>query len=431
MISYFRAKNYRSIVDATLDLRYGEGKAPNGYLESERLPFLKENGCKERLVPCLALFGSNANGKTNLLRALSTMQTAVSSSRIDIRQIYDPNQIVTTGQKDTEFTLEFVKNGAVYNYTIVYSNEGLRFESLVMNGISLFSIAEGNHEFAKIATKKPYDVSAIEEIFRVECGDGDGRWIRPFLNALGHRFRGLNPSVLTAFQVLAEEIQVFIGGAIPDLFPFAVEMLGNAMGRDREAALAEIVEIVRKLAVEVKGITYTEQVADPHGPRTLVVRHDRVAQKEYNVFINSMHENDRGEMVVFDFMTQESEGTVRLATVVAYLLRAIHLGVPVFVDELDRSLHPLLVRAVLSLFQQRLRNKDNAQLVFTSHCTDLLDDEILRLSEIGIVLKNIKLGTKVRRLCDMRKEGKDIRNVTNFRNRYMEGFYSGIPYPEL
>ena len=130
-------------------------------------------------------------------------------------------------------------------------------------------------------------------------------------------------------------------------------------------------------------------------------------------------------------MTQESEGTVRLATIVAHLLRAIHMGVPMFIDELDRSLHPLLVRAVLSLFQQRERNKNRAQLIFTTHCTDLLDDEILRLSEIGIVLKNIKLGTKVKRLCDFRKEGTDIRNVTNFRNRYLEGFYSGVPYPEL
>lgn len=431
MISYFKVKNFRSIVDLTLDLRYGEGKAPNGYHESERLPFLIENGCKDRIVPCLALFGSNANGKTNILRALHAFRTAISNSRIDIRRIHDPNLIVTTGPQISEFAIGFVRDGASYDYTLGYSDEGLRHESLAMNGTTLFSIGEDSSDFTRIATKGPYDKDAIGEIFRVECCDGDGRRVRPFLNALGHRFRGLNRFVQTAFQTIAIDLQVFIGGHEPGMFPTAVEMLRKAMDCDRESALAEITEIVRKLAVEVKGITFTEQIADPQGPRTIATRRDSATRKEYNVFISSSHENDRGELVVFDFMTQESEGTVRLATVVAHLLRALHLGVPVFVDELDRSLHPLLVRAVLSLFHQRIRNRKNAQLIFTTHCTDLLDDEILRLSEIGIVMKNITLGTKVRRLCDMRKDGKDIRNVTNFRNRYLEGFYSGVPYPEL
>ena len=431
MISYVTIKNFRSIVDVTLDMRYGEGKAPNGYLESERLPFLLEKGCKERIVPCLALFGSNANGKTNILKALLILQTAVRNSRIDIRHLYDPNVIVTARPEESEFAIGFVQNGDAYDYRIVYSNEGLKFESLFLNGTVLYSIAEDKHEFSCIATKQPYDEAAIEEIFRVECGDGEGRWIRPLLNALGHRFRGLNQFAQTAFRMLANDMQVFIDGHEPGMFPLAVEMLRDAMRCDRETALAEVVEVVRKLAVEIKGITVTEQLADPGGPRSMVVRHDYSTQKDYNVFINASHENDRGEMVVFNFMTQESEGTVRLATIVAHLLRAIHLGVPMFVDELDRSLHPLLVRAVLSLFQQRERNKNRAQLIFTTHCTDLLDDEILRLSEIGIVLKNIKLGTKVKRLCDFRKDGTDIRNVTNFRNRYLEGFYSGVPYPEL
>lgn len=254
------------------------------------------------------------------------------------------------------------------------------------------------------------------------------------LNALGHRFRGLNLQARTAFQVIANEVCVFIGNHESDLFPAAVEMLRVAMGTncDQATALAAIVEIVQKLDVDIKNIHVKEQpVTDPLAPRSMVVRRDRSTQTDYNVFIKSSHENDRGEMVVFDFMTQESEGTVRLATVVAHLLRAIKLGVPMFVDELDRSLHPLLVRAVLSLFQQRSRNMNRAQLVFTTHCTELLDDEILRLSEIGIVLKNITVGTKVKRLCDFRREGTDIRNVTNFRGRYMDGFYSGVPFPSL
>lgn len=60
-----------------------------------------------------------------------------------------------------------------YEYAYLYSKDGLQYESLQMDGKILCSIAEGKHEFARIATKQPYNEAAIEEIFRVECSDED------------------------------------------------------------------------------------------------------------------------------------------------------------------------------------------------------------------------------------------------------------------
>ena len=432
MISYVRVKNFRSVVDATMDLRYDEGKAPNGYKKSPRLPFLKEDGCAERLVPCLALFGANANGKTNLLRAVAALQVAIANSRIDIRQTYDPNRIVTCPE-ETEFVIGFVKDKAVYEYALSYTGGGIIAERLLCDGKVLFALDEHGGDFKRIATKKPYTAKAIEEIYNVECCDGDGHWIRPFLNTLGHRYAGLNAEAAAAFGVIAKETHVFIGGAETNVLPLAVDQLCGVMGCDQKTALAAIVEVIRKLDVEIKGIDIVERdaTATPPVNGLDIVRRNNMTMQETRLFITSSHENDRKERVVFDFMTQESSGTIRLASVVAYLLCAIHNGDTIIIDELDRSLHPLLARAMLSLFQQRARNTKNAQLVFTTHCTDLLDDEILRLSEIGIVIKNARLGTKVKRLCDLRRDGEDIRNVSNFRRRYLDGFYSGVPYPAL
>ena len=432
MLSYIQAKNFRSIVDATMDLRYGEGKAPNGYKESPRVAFLKEDGCVERLVPCLALFGANANGKTNLLRAVAVLQMAVANSRIDVRQMYDPNRIVTCPEV-TEFALGFVKDSVAYEYAMSFSGAGIASERLVRDGKVLFSLDGEGRDFRRIATKMPYTAKAIEEIFKVECCDGDGRWVRPFLNTLGHRYAGLNTYATTAFGVIARDIHVFIGGTEAGVLPVTVDQLCVVMGCDQKTALSAIVAVIRKLDVEIKSIDIVERDAAAAKPVNgiEIIRHNNVTMQETRLFIHSSHENDRKERVVFDFMTQESEGTIRLASVVAYLLCALHRGDQIFIDELDRSLHPLLVRAMLALFQQRKRNTKNAQLVFTTHCTDLLDDEILRLSEIGIVTKNAALGTKVRRLCDLRRDGEDIRNVSNFRRRYLDGFYSGVPYPAL
>ena len=103
----------------------------------------------------------------------------------------------------------------------------------------------------------------------------------------------------------------------------------------------------------------------------------------------------------------------------------------VFFDEFDRGLHPLLVRELLSLFQKKSYNPNGAQLCFATHCTDILDDAVLRMSEVGIVSRNIRTGTIIRRLTDMKNEGVEIRNVTNFRKQYLDGFYAGIPYSAL
>ena len=113
------------------------------------------------------------------------------------------------------------------------------------------------------------------------------------------------------------------------------------------------------------------------------------------------------------------------------ILFALKTGSVLLVDELECSLHPLLMREIVMLFKKRSHNPKGAQLIFTTHNTDILDDSILRLSEIALVRKTSANGTLVRRLVDAKREGEDIRNVTNFRKQYLAGFYAGIPHPAI
>ncbi|MBO7501153.1 MAG: ATP-binding protein [Fibrobacterales bacterium] len=435
MISYLQVKNYRSIVEATIDLRYGEGKAPNGYRKSPRLAFLQDNGRNGRFVPCLALFGANANGKTNLLRAAKVLQRAVADARVDVRKLYDPNHIVTC-QDVTEFKLGFVKNATAYEYLLSYSGAGIVRERLLCNGNELYSLntMDGKCDNLRhIAKRTAYTADKIKEIHRVECCNGNGDWIRPLLNTLGHQYAGLNVHIATAVEVIEKGMHVFVDGAEDNIFPMAVDQLCAVMECDQKDALARIVEVIRKLDVEIRGINIDERDVELSEPLqgSGFIRFNNATRAGKRIIINSVHKNDRDEFVVFDFMEQESAGTKRLASILAYLLCALHRGDAIFIDELDRSLHPILARELLMLFHQHSQNEKKAQLVFTTHCTDLLDDEVLRLSEIGITTKNEALGTKVRRLSDMRRDGKDIRNVSNFRRRYLDGFYSGVPYPAI
>src|SRR5574344_1958015 len=67
MFVSMKIKNYRSIVETTVSMTYEEGKAPNGYKKLQRWAFLEKDGL--RLVPCLAIYGANAGGKSNIIKA--------------------------------------------------------------------------------------------------------------------------------------------------------------------------------------------------------------------------------------------------------------------------------------------------------------------------------------------------------------------------
>ena len=161
------------------------------------------------------------------------------------------------------------------------------------------------------------------------------------------------------------------------------------------------------------------------------MRVDSNTGARHSVQIVTHHLDVNGKQAIFDFIKHESAGTQRVAGLVGLMLYALETGGVVLVDELECSLHPLLMRELVLMFKKRRTNPKGAQLVITTHNTDILDDSTLRLSEIALVRKTVANGTIIRRLTDIKNDGEDIRNVTNFRKQYLAGFYSAIPHPAL
>jgi len=79
------------------------------------------------------------------------------------------------------------------------------------------------------------------------------------------------------------------------------------------------------------------------------------------------------------------------------------------------------------MFKDKRYNTTNAQLIFTTHNTDIMEYASMRVSEIGIVKKTLKKGTTFARLSDFT----GVRNVTNFRKQYLDGLYGGTPFPYI
>lgn len=429
MLSSFYIRNFRSILELRLDFSFGEGKAPNGYKDFEVMPFLEATD-KQRLVPCLGFFGANAAGKTNILKAVGTLKRLLGEDR-DLAELYEPN-LLNPKFTETTFEVGFIIEGDTFLYRISYSSRAIPEETLLKNGTPVFEIHQLKAKFSPAIRSSTYSKDKLADILRVECSDGSDHQTKPFLRCIGKAYSGLHPDTRNAFGYFQNGIK-FLANEGPMLLPVAVEILASAMDGDQEAALAEITDVVRRADIEIAAINITEtEIGPDEAPnQDEILKTSSKTGTRHSIGITATHKDISSELVLLNFRKHESAGTQRLAGLVGLILYALKTGGVFLVDELECSLHPLLMREVVLLFKRHRHNPKGAQLIFTTHNTDILHDSILRLSEIALVRKTLANGTLVRRLVDAKKEGEDIRNVTNFRKQYLAGFYSGVPHPAL
>ena len=140
----------------------------------------------------------------------------------------------------------------------------------------------------------------------------------------------------------------------------------------------------------------------------------------------SMHRgvNKAGEEALFALeLSDESEGTRRLMALAVGIEQVLQKGGILLVDEIDRELHPLLAEFIISKFQSPETNPGHAQIIFTTHDTELLNMEILRKDQIYFVDKHKKNGvSELFNLTDLM-----IKTNDNIRKSYLVGKYGAIP----
>ncbi len=429
MLSSFFVRNFRSILELRLDFSYGEGKAPNGYQAQETLPFLETTN-KQRLVPCMAFFGANASGKTNILTAFGTLEKLILKGG-KLADLFEPN-LLNSKFTEASFEIDFYQGDDRFSYSISFSATEISGETLLKNNKDIFSIRQLQAAFSPQIRSAAYSEEKLSDILRVECTDGEGRQTKPFLHRIGLGYPGLHSDLKNAFSYFKSSLHVFDNDG-PLVLPLAVDFLASAMGGDKIAALRDITDVVRRLDIGIADIKITETELGPEDPphRGALLKQNHETGSRHSINITASHMGVSGNPVVLNFIKHESAGTQRLAGLIGLILHALKTGGVFLVDELECSIHPLLMREIVLLFKKRRHNPKGAQLIFTTHNTDILDDSILRLSEIALVRKTVANGTLVRRLVDAKNDGEDIRNVTNFRKQYLAGFYSGVPHPAL
>lgn len=443
MLSKVIIKNFKSIEELNLDLSFAEKKAPNGHKNSDILYFLEpiKNDTKNRIVPTMNIYGANASGKSNIVHSLFCFKRVFISGINSIpKELFSINKLKNLGN-NTYIELEFFIKKNIYKYKLSYNNYGIETESLLLNNKSLFYIENTKSNFKGIAIKN-FDEETLNDIFQVSCispvENNNSVQINTFLSAITYKLPGLNNQLNIAFNYLKNSIQTSLGNNIPS--DFAIDKLSkNKESIDK--SFEKISQFIKKLDIDIERFEYKR---DFHSLENFKSENNKlnipkirnqsgiskscIIDEDKNLIsfseIIPIHKNYSGEEVSFRF-NEESIGTQLSFGLAGIILQILETGGVIIIDELDRSLHPLLLKSLIRVFKDKDYNKNNAQLICTLHTTDILEDDIYKISEFAFINKNPKRGSFIKRLSDF----PSMRNDMNFRDRYLNGLYSGIPHP--
>ncbi|MEM9460824.1 MAG: ATP-binding protein [Myxococcota bacterium] len=420
MLIEFSAANYRCFRDRVTLSMEAEPRI------SERDKTVDTRNIAEtpegRLLRVVGVYGANASGKSNLLGAVRTLRTIVLDSARQ-GQAGDPLPV-------DPFRLEPDTRRAPSELEIVFSHDGVQFRY----GLAA-TRARVEREWLLTWTADGEDEHLCFErngdAYRVGPG-----WQRD--PSIEHKTRAeaLHLSVAAAFNhpQAIEVLRWFrrlrlINSATdtPDRGSRTADLVGDERYED------SIRELIRRLDFGIDDFRVIQP--DPAFIRSMVQRMYPRGDMTSAVTEKFLESADRRfvalrDGVEFDLHQDESAGTIKAFDLAGPLVLALAHGDMVMIDEFDARLHTLLAKQLVELFQDPRTNPHNAQLVFTSHDTNLLTRTLLRRDQLWFVEKSRKNhASELYSLAELRLEdGKGVRNDARYEQDYLQGKYGAIPF---
>ncbi len=421
MILQFSVTNFRSIKEkVTLDFR-PSSKFSSGDLNENIIEENSDN-LKLQALKSMVIYGANASGKSNLLRALRALEYLVEYSsdfRLDQPiHFYKPFSLCSKSKTEpTEFEIDFAaKNKTRYVYKIAFDKVKVIREEL--------------YYYPDSPKSRKTLLFLRDENISIKFGTHykGSRKFDLYPNQLVLSQAGNRPiaSLIEPYKFFSKYIycSTFHDSRYDDALinSFGI-MLSQGSSTFREnlnkiirAADAGVEEIIVKEYDETK-FKFPENI--PQKTKDEIV-------KKFRLRLNTIHNTyDDGELSgteAFD-LNEESTGTIKLIVVGGLILDALEDGSTLVIDELDKSLHPILTRMLIGLFNSTENNPNNAQLIIATHDVSLLDRDIFRLDQIIITNKDIEGVTTCQKLSSFT----DISKVTPLEKWYMFGRFGGTP----
>lgn len=411
MLIEFSVKNFLSFKNkVTLSTEKGNGDENlDNIISTNNLDLLKTT----------AIYGANASGKSNILKAFTCAILMVrNSSLIPVGAkwnfikpfLFDE----VSKNKPSEFEFIFTVNNVKYRYffcadankiydealdayysqkpTNIFTRTKTNNYEFTNDKSKLESLATNNTEnklFLSTATTWNYDKTKDAYLW--------------FASAI---------DTYDSFENIADKDLIEYSSGEENLKDFALKLL-------KEADI-----LIKDMTVDYEEKEMDSTMVDMLVP-PLARTGDKFKVKNVNIELEHevLDDNNNKHTYKLNF-TEESSGTRVLFAFAPFLKRAFEKTKVIVVDELERSMHPALVEFIVKLFNNKEINKANSQLIFTTHATNLLNLELLRRDQIWFTEKNPDNGASDLYPLD----SFSVRKDENIQKGYINGRYGAIPF---
>ncbi len=387
-----------------------------------------------------AIYGANGAGKSNLISALSLLSRVVKEGSLksfrfgtNLRYMFSEDG----QQSPCGIAIEFCHDDNVFYYHIEFSPEKVVSEKLLLS-----TKTKDEEIFVRSNDKITLNAKHVKgQKVTNDFLDGLLRLVRPdmlFLSFMAAYYKDEIPLATSAYDWFDHKLNVVQSSSYAPYIPHLLDtksdfsvMVNNLLPRLSTgiSRLQVNKTLINKDSAQGDA-TLSRAINDaynnPGKPQLVKLASMDVANivyeggQLYMKTIEAVHEKTSTGTVAMPLVA-ESDGTRRVIDYMPLFYNVMRGGAVYIVDEIERSIHPMLIKALVEMLSKS--ENVNGQLIFTTHESCLLDQNILRPDEIWFAQKDALQATQLYPLSDY-----SIHRTANIENGYLAGRYGGIPF---
>lgn len=358
---------------------------------------------KNKYLRVAAIYGANASGKTNALLAFNYMKRRILvSDDINKNNKIDDENVFSFMINNEPISMEveiLAKNNKIYKYGFEVLKDKVVSEWLYIRKSKGFSeIFERNNDNKVILkeTKKETQFTIDEDTL--------------FLN-LYSKLHSDNLNFSNVYEWFLESIYLDLGN--PNFERMITNKISIKIIESKEYR-NELIKFIKNIDPGIEDI------------RTSIDKMEDLKNANTPVKIEVIHRTKSNGKKALPIQL-ESNGTKKMFYLFDFLMDALRNGNVLFIDELDAKLHPLLTKYIINLFHNSEINKNNGQLIYSTHDTVNLNKDTFRRDEIWFAEKNLDGESRLYSLADYKIDNVKVRNDATYNRDYLTGRYGAIP----
>ena len=416
MLLEFKVENFLSFKDEVIFslVASSDRSLPNNVIDL---------GNNKRFLRNAVVYGPNASGKSNLIKALDFVKYIVinshknQSGEMIVRSPFklDQNNI----NKPSKFEISYICQNILYVYGF-----SLTEEKIVEEYLYYYPKGQPALVFEKKENERNYHFTTDKK----EMKDIEKHTLENMLY--------ISRSANMNYEKSKNAIKWFVDN-LTLAFPSnsrIMHLFSAEIFNENEKVRKQMKKLLSQLDTGIVDVDLTfkkysrEDIPDeaPEKFKKMIEIDDKLI-KIYNTKIDTIHNGKDNEgqdiPVTFDFEREESRGTIKLFDISGLIFDSLMYGKVLVYDEFDNSLHPHLFTELIRLFNDPTLNQKNAQLIFTTHNTFLLKHSLFRRDQIWLMEKNKDQATDLFSLSEF-----NVRKDKNIERGYLAGRFGAIPF---